>query len=594
MSHVANDQISLQGAGIPRRPRAGRVMGAALVAAALGLVLAQAAIAQTLKATITADNAYIFGYGTVAGVTNLSPDVENTTSAQIFTCGSGPEVYPGVPYVPNGYLYLVAYSDKAVTQGILAQFVSGASTAYTGTSAWEVYATGVNYNPGSGGPPLAVINTQIGIANAGTGGGGSSHGWVGLAGGPIGAGYVGALANGQANVSSGPDFPQACPSSLNPTAPNRIDDAARWMWYNPSGLADPFRAPVAGEFLIFRLPFSQVATPRDVVVNKDISNPTGQTATGVSILIAGHHSLYRDIYHATTPTFTVVPTGANDLLEWSGGNIAPGAVVHVGFALPETSIDILGLYMTSGGVIIGCAHQCNSDLHLYGFGGNITYTNSASACESVPLYVGNVSLQYFPNEVPLALMNPTAVLSPIRTDTIEAPPTLVAPDSSASVGIFPPPAGGNWVLLRYTVSTSPTLAGPGNTEDFVQFPVPATSAAAATCTPSSTALCLNNRFKVTAHFDAGGGNSGTANVVQLTPDTGYLWFFSGTNVEAVVKVLNGCGLNSHYWVFAGGLTNVNVVLTVTDTMTSVVRTYTNPANTKFQPIQDTGAFATCP
>ena len=122
----------------------------------------------------------------------------------------------------------------------------------------------------------------------------------------------------------------------------------------------------------------------------------------------------------------------------------------------------------------------------------------------------------------------------------------------------------------------------------------ATSAAAATCTPSSTALCLNNRFKVTAHFDAGGGNSGTANVVQLTPDTGYLWFFSGTNVEAVVKVLNGCGLNSHYWVFAGGLTNVNVVLTVTDTMTSVVRTYTNPANTKFQPIQDTGAFATCP
>jgi hypothetical protein len=29
-------------------------------------------------------------------------------------------------------------------------------------------------------------------------------------------------------------------------------------------------------------------------------------------------------------------------------------------------------------------------------------------------------------------------------------------------------------------------------------------------------------------------------------------------------MIDGCGLNGHYWVFAGGLTNVKVVLTVTD------------------------------
>ena len=45
---------------------------------------------------------------------------------------------------------------------------------------------------------------------------------------------------------------------------------------------------------------------------------------------------------------------------------------------------------------------------------------------------------------------------------------------------------------------------------------------------------------------------------------------------------------------AGGLTDVNVVLTVTDTMTGLVRTYVNPQGTAFQPIQDTSAFATCP
>jgi concanavalin A-like lectin/glucanase superfamily protein/beta-propeller repeat-containing protein len=117
---------------------------------------------------------------------------------------------------------------------------------------------------------------------------------------------------------------------------------------------------------------------------------------------------------------------------------------------------------------------------------------------------------------------------------------------------------------------------------------------ATTCTAGSTVLCLNeNRFKVTATFDAGGGNSGTAHTVQLTPDTGYLWFFGSSNVEVVVKVLNGCGLGGHYWVFAGGLTDVKVVMTVTDTATGAVKTYTNPAHTKFQPIQDTSAFATC-
>lgn len=116
-----------------------------------------------------------------------------------------------------------------------------------------------------------------------------------------------------------------------------------------------------------------------------------------------------------------------------------------------------------------------------------------------------------------------------------------------------------------------------------------------TCTPSPTALCLSGgRFQVTASFDAGGGNSGTAQVVQLTADTGYLWFFSDSNVEAVVKVLNACGLNSNYWVFAGGLTNVKVVMTVTGTQTQVMRTYTNPPNTTFKPIQDTSAFSTCP
>ncbi len=115
------------------------------------------------------------------------------------------------------------------------------------------------------------------------------------------------------------------------------------------------------------------------------------------------------------------------------------------------------------------------------------------------------------------------------------------------------------------------------------------------CTADADTLCLNGgRFKVEATYNTGTGQSGGAKVVKLTDETGYLWFFSSSNVEAVVKIINGCSLNNRYWVFAGGLTNVRVVITVTDTKNNTMKTYTNPQGAPFQPVQDTSAFATCP
>lgn len=122
-----------------------------------------------------------------------------------------------------------------------------------------------------------------------------------------------------------------------------------------------------------------------------------------------------------------------------------------------------------------------------------------------------------------------------------------------------------------------------------------TFTASTNCTQSPTTLCLNNgRFRVQATFQTPAGQSGNAQVVKLTEDSGYLWFFSANNVEVVLKVLNGCSFNNRYWFFAAGLTNVRVVITVTDTSTGTTKTYTNPLNRPFPPIQDTSAFATCP
>jgi hypothetical protein len=114
------------------------------------------------------------------------------------------------------------------------------------------------------------------------------------------------------------------------------------------------------------------------------------------------------------------------------------------------------------------------------------------------------------------------------------------------------------------------------------------------CTTVGSTLCLSNRFRITAAWATPDGQSGMGTAGQLTSDSGTFWFFGATAIEMIAKIVNGCSLSSTYWLFAGGLTNVNVVMTVTDTQTGTVKKYTNPQGTAFQPIQDTSAFATCP
>ena len=83
--------------------------------------------------------------------------------------------------------------------------------------------------------------------------------------------------------------------------------------------------------------------------------------------------------------------------------------------------------------------------------------------------------------------------------------------------------------------------------------------------PAALYLSGDGRFKVRATWRIPNGDSGQATAVAMTDDTGLFWFFKARNVEMVVKVLNACVLNQRFWVFAGGLTNVQVDLDVEDT-----------------------------
>jgi hypothetical protein len=115
--------------------------------------------------------------------------------------------------------------------------------------------------------------------------------------------------------------------------------------------------------------------------------------------------------------------------------------------------------------------------------------------------------------------------------------------------------------------------------------------APSTCPVDASTLCLQSgRFRVRASWQTSNGATGDGQAVRLTSDTGYFWFFGQANVEMIVKVLDGCGLGGHFWTFAGGLTDVRVVLTVTDTANGATKIYQNPQGAAFLPIQDTSAF----
>ena len=121
-----------------------------------------------------------------------------------------------------------------------------------------------------------------------------------------------------------------------------------------------------------------------------------------------------------------------------------------------------------------------------------------------------------------------------------------------------------------------------------------TLAETGSCVEDATTLCLNQqRFRVHVVWEKTDGSTGPGSTIPLRDDSGLFWFFSPDNAELVVKVLDGCTYDDHYWVFAAGLTNVRVVITVADTETGLTSSWVNSQGTAFQPVQATNAFPSC-
>jgi hypothetical protein len=121
-------------------------------------------------------------------------------------------------------------------------------------------------------------------------------------------------------------------------------------------------------------------------------------------------------------------------------------------------------------------------------------------------------------------------------------------------------------------------------------------APAGPCLPSATTLCLGKgRFRVTATWQTPDGTIGPGETVPLTDLAGGFWFFEPGSIELAAKVVDACNArNRRFWVLAAGLTDVRILLRVTDTSTGATRTYANPQGTPFGPVMDTAAFTACP
>jgi photosystem II stability/assembly factor-like uncharacterized protein len=102
---------------------------------------------------------------------------------------------------------------------------------------------------------------------------------------------------------------------------------------------------------------------------------------------------------------------------------------------------------------------------------------------------------------------------------------------------------------------------------------------------------LGGRFVVTASWTDFAGQQGFGTPTPLrSANSGLFWFFSPDNWEVLVKVLDGCAINDHYWVLAAATTDVGYEIEVGEPGGGPPKTYTNPVGRPSPAQIDLAAF----
>jgi hypothetical protein len=120
------------------------------------------------------------------------------------------------------------------------------------------------------------------------------------------------------------------------------------------------------------------------------------------------------------------------------------------------------------------------------------------------------------------------------------------------------------------------------------------------CTPDADTACLlGGRFEVGVTFQTA-TQGGTAQVMSFggqraeNAESVFFTFFSATNFEMGLKVLDACAINGRFWVFVSGLTDQGWTVTIRDTQTGAVKTYGNAVGQLSSTFADTTQGPSCP
>jgi len=120
---------------------------------------------------------------------------------------------------------------------------------------------------------------------------------------------------------------------------------------------------------------------------------------------------------------------------------------------------------------------------------------------------------------------------------------------------------------------------------------------AGSCVADARTRCLrDSRYAASVDWWRADGAGGGGEVVRSgTDDSGVFRFLEPENWEVLIKVLDGCAVNGHVWVFGASPTDLGYVIRVTDTAAGTVKEYRNEPGAPAPAITDVTAFpAGCP
>lgn len=199
---------------------------------ALILFLAAIPAAAQVSVKMTADNYFAVYTGTPTAATVMQAG------------GAWPAVLQHGPFAAAQVLYVAAWDDGSVYQGLLGSVTNGTGFVTTGSPLWQVCKANQTLPAGIGGAPnLTALSAAIVTCN-------STNGWHA--------------------PSVGPNNGNAAAAGFWGNVP-AIDATAAWVWDTAStstcaGANGFLRGPCnPGEYLIFRIPLGEVGACRDPV-----------------------------------------------------------------------------------------------------------------------------------------------------------------------------------------------------------------------------------------------------------------------------------------------------------------------------------------